>query len=215
VVLIELIDDLRCPRSHEETWLVASAERTEGRDITHGTLGCPICHAEYPIRDGVAWFDQPLRGASATLAERAGGEPEEAMRLAAFLDLSEPQGFALLAGDWARVASRIRDVVPPHLILLNPSPFVSADNGISVLAIQRGIPLAAGSCRGVALDAAHAGEAHLEAAVRVLRPRGRLVAPATVPVPSGLTELARDTQLWVAERAAAPPRLVTLQGRGG
>ena len=136
------------------------------------------------------------------------------MRLAAFLDLSNPEGFALLTGAWAPLAPLLRDVVPPHVILLNPTPFVSGGNGVSVLAIQIGIPLAAGTCRGVALDAAHADEAHLEAAVRVLRPRGRLVAPASTPTPSGVTELARDDQLWVAEREAAPPRLVTLHGRG-
>jgi hypothetical protein len=141
-------------------------------------------------------------------------EPELAMRLAAFLDLSDAQGFALLAGSLGRAAPSLRGVVPTHLVLLNPQPPVAAGDGISVLEIAAGIPLADATCRGVALDDAHADAAHVEAAVRVLRPRGRLVAPASTPTPAGVTELARDERLWVAERHAAPPKLVLLQARG-
>jgi uncharacterized protein YbaR (Trm112 family) len=212
-VFIELVDDLRCPRAHEETWLVASASRTEGRHIMQGTLGCPICRAEYPIREGVVWFGEPK--AAAPAPDRAfPADPELALRLAAFLDLSDAQGFALLAGSWGAAAPVLQGVVPTHLVLLNPRPPVAAGDGISVLEIPAGIPLADASCRGVALDDAHADAAHLEAAVRALRARGRLVAPASTPTPAGVTELARDEQLWVAERDAAPPKLVPLQARG-
>jgi hypothetical protein len=100
-------------------------------------------------------------------------------------------------------------------VLLNPAASVSARDGISVLRIASGIPLAGATCRGVALDAAAAEGDYLDAAVRVLRPRGRLVAPAPTPVPRDVTELARDDHLWVAERLSAPPQLVTLRGRDG
>jgi uncharacterized protein YbaR (Trm112 family) len=213
-VLIELVDGLRCPRPHDETWLVAAAERTEGRDIMDGTLGCPVCRAEYPIRGGVVWFDPPDDSAGATPNESVTREPEVAMQLAAFLDLSDAQGFALLTGSWALLAQLLRDIVAPHLVLLNPTPSVAAGNGISVLHIRAGIPLAEGTCRGVALDAGHADATHLDAAVRVLRARGRLVAPVAAALPSGVTELVRDDRLWVAERAAGPPKLVTLRARG-
>jgi len=211
-VFIELVDDLRCPRPHEETWLVASADRTEGRDIVEGTLGCPVCHAEYAIRDGVVWFTEPR-----SLPPRAGPglsvDAEVAMRLAALLDLSDAQGLALLAGSWGSAAPLLRDVVPAHLVLLSPAAGVVACDGISVLQIASGIPLAAATCRGVALDAATTGGDYLDAAVRVLRPRGRLVAPASTPVPPEVTELARDEHLWVAERLASPPQLVALRPR--
>lgn len=211
-MFIELVDDLRCPRAHEETWLVASADRTEGRDIVEGTLGCPVCHAEYPIRDGAVWFTEPPAPRPREGPTTANVDAEVAMRLAAFLDLSDGQGFALLAGAWAAVAPLLRDVVPAHLVLLNPTPPVSAGSGISALLIASGIPLAAASCRGVALDATHAVDDSVSsAAVRVLRPRGRLIAPASSRVPAGVTELARDDHLWVAERDPAPPKLVTLR----
>jgi uncharacterized protein YbaR (Trm112 family) len=209
-VLIELVDDLRCPRAHDETWLVASAVRTEGRDILEGTLGCPICHAEYPIREGAVFFDdvEPNAGEPAPARDSA-----LAMRLAALLDLSDPRGFGVFCGIYGPLAGVLRAVVPPHLIALNPMPLVTMGEGISTLIIREGIPLAGATCRGVALDAAHADAARVEAAVRVLQPRGRLVAPAATPLPPGVSEMARDDQCWVAERSAAPPRLVTLRAR--
>jgi uncharacterized protein YbaR (Trm112 family) len=212
-VFIELVDDLRCPRPHEQTWLVAATLHTQGRDIIEGTLGCPVCHAEYPIRAGVVRFDrdQPVPlGPHRALPP----DPELGMRLAAFLDLSDPHGLALLAGSWGPAARPLRGLVPTHLVLLNPRPFVAAGDGISVLEITSGIPLAEATCRGVALDDAHATATHLDDAVRVLRPRGRLVAPASAPTPPGVMELARDERLWVGERNAAPPKLVTLRARG-
>lgn len=213
-MFIELVDDLRCPRSHEETWLVASTNRTVGRDIIEGTLGCPSCRAEYPIREGVVWFGEPGLAGDPAPGRSLPADPELAMRLAAFLDLSDAQGLALLAGAWGPAAQSLRGIVPPHLVLLNPQPPVAAGEGISVLEIASGIPLADATCRGVALDDAHADAAHVDDAVRVLRPRGHLVAPASTPTPAGVTELARDEQLWVAERNAAPARLVSLQSRG-
>jgi hypothetical protein len=135
------------------------------------------------------------------------------MRLAAFLDLSDAQGLALLAGSWAAAAPLLGDVVPTHLVLLNPPPGIAGGNGISALQIASGIPLAAATCRGVALDAATTDGDYLGAAVRVLRAGGRLVAPTSVPLPRGVTELARDERLWVAERVAAPPQLVALRPR--
>ncbi|MDQ3996186.1 MAG: hypothetical protein M3303_04125 [Gemmatimonadota bacterium] len=210
-MFIDLVDDLRCPRPHEETWLVASSDRTEGRDIVQGTLGCPICRAEYPIRGGVVWFaDAPDARPAPPVDSDSAADPELAMRLAAFLDLSDAQGFALLAGSWASLAPLLRGVAPTHLVVLNPAAPLSAGGGISVLHVANYIPLAAATCRGVALDDAHAGPAYLRDAVHVLRPRGRLVAPASTPTPSGATELARDEHLWVAERDAAPPKLVPL-----
>lgn len=214
-MFIELVDHLRCPRPHEETWLVVSADRTEGRDIVEGTLGCPICHAEYPIHRGVVGFGRPERSARpAPGAVAPVSDPAPAMRLAALLDLSDAAGFALLAGSWARHAHVIRDIVASHLVLLNPAPPIDARGGLSVLEAPDAIPLAEASCRGVALDAAHADPARTTAAVRLLRPRGRLVAPAATPLPPGVSELARDAELWVAERDVAPQVVVLRRGEG-
>ena len=45
-MFIELVDALRCPVAHAESWLVAAAIRMEARHIVDGTLGCPVCSAE-------------------------------------------------------------------------------------------------------------------------------------------------------------------------
>jgi uncharacterized protein YbaR (Trm112 family) len=211
-LFIELVDDLRCPRPHEETWLVASVDRTRDRDIVAGTLGCPVCRAEYPIRDGAVWFDDATPAVPGASVEP---DAQLAMRIAAFLDLSEANGFAVLAGSYAPLAERLRGVIPTHVIALNAPRPVRTGEGISALIIHAGIPLANATCRGVALDSAHSDPARLDAAVRVLQPRGRLVAPATTALPDGVTELARDEDLWVAERTAAPSEPHELRGRGG
>ena len=80
-MFVELIDALRCPRAHEDTWLVAAAAETRDRCVVHGSLGCPVCRATFPIAGGVARFDQapapaaPPPGPGATLDVRVPGAP--------------------------------------------------------------------------------------------------------------------------------------------
>ena len=40
-MFVELVDLLRCPHAHEDSWLVAAADETADRHIVHGSLGCP------------------------------------------------------------------------------------------------------------------------------------------------------------------------------
>src|SRR5207253_11219339 len=69
------------------------------------------------------------------------------------------------------------------------------------------LPLGAGSCIGIALDSAAAAES-VSSAVRCLQPAGRIVAPASTELPGGLTELARDSDFFVA---AKTPELTSLR----
>ena len=63
----------------------------DDRDIIEGTLGCPICQAEYPIRDGVACFsDRAAPRVSGPVSE------EDAVRVAAALDLTDARMTAIL-----------------------------------------------------------------------------------------------------------------------
>src|SRR4030081_3421247 len=94
-MFIELVDALRCPTPHDESWLVGSADRMEARHIVEGTLGCPVCRAEFPIHDGVVDF---RRGPARALPSNAAPDPEQTMRLAALLDLSDASGFPVLLG---------------------------------------------------------------------------------------------------------------------
>lgn len=208
-MFIELVDSLRCPNAHDETWLVLAARHVDDRDIIEGILGCPICHAEYPIADGVARFDG---GAPRiTIAESAPSE-EAALRLAAQLDLTDPRGYAVLVGASGVHGPLIATMTDVQLLLADPPPGIGMGRGLSGLTIVPGsttLPLAPASARGIALDASASPEL-MRASVAVLRPGGRLVAPASLRLPEELTELARDADVRVAERATASAGLMSL-----
>jgi uncharacterized protein YbaR (Trm112 family) len=206
-MFIELVDSLRCLNAHEDTWLVAAVARLDGRHIAEGTLGCPVCRREYPIRDGVGWFVEPSSAPDASrLTPHAPPAPDDRVtRAAALLGLMDAGGIIVLGGDWADCADAIAELGPAHVVILNRSATSDAPQSVSSLVVGDRLPFAAASVRAAALDAELA--AALSSAAHVLRSRGRLVAPADAPVPDGVTELARDAENWVAERAvvASPP----------
>jgi uncharacterized protein YbaR (Trm112 family) len=213
-MFLELVDSLRCLADHEETWLVASVASMAGRHIVRGTLGCPVCGAEYPIVDGIARFDRPDADATELTAERPRPPepaPEDVMRAAALLGLTEGGGVVLLDGRWSDVASPLLEIVQVHLLLVDPPRPMPLAERISVLRTTGPIPLAAGTLRAAALDASAARPETVASAVKALRARGRLVMPASAPVPAEVLELARDDADWVGERTppGTPPVRLT------
>ena len=209
-MFIELVDVLRCPNSHAETWLVLAAEVMEDRDVVSGTLGCPICRAEFQITDGVARFgDVP--------PSVRGNEPpdeNEALRLAALLDLGDSRGYAILVGDVGRHAPLLRATTDVQLMLVDPPRSVTMGFGLSGLTTPASgtLPLAAASARAVALDEGATSEL-LASALKVLAPAGRLLAPVRLELPDGVAQLARDDRQWLAERADASSGIVGLTRR--
>ncbi|MFL5577541.1 MAG: hypothetical protein ACJ79S_16415 [Gemmatimonadaceae bacterium] len=216
-MFVELISALRCLTPHEESWLVAAARRTVGRNVAEGTLGCPVCRREYPIVGGVAYFGTEPPAAAGTRAEERwdapADAPDEALRLAALLDLATPGGLVVLGGGWGRLAPALLEIAPVRCLLVDPDFDARGAGELSVIRSAGAIPIAAGAARGVALDALAAGEGTLAAAVRALGAGGRLVAPAEASLPAGIAELARDGALWVGERAEAPPSAPVAIGR--
>jgi uncharacterized protein YbaR (Trm112 family) len=184
---IEMVDLLRCPRAHAETWLVASTDRMVDRDIVDGSLGCPVCEATYPIRDGAVYFTDAPAGRA---VEAPDGE--QVMRAAALLGLGEAGGVVVLEGAWAAYARPLAEVCEAHYLLLNPTV---ASRGSVVYAT--GVPLGAGVARAAAVE-----RPDVAAAVRV---GGRVVALAGEPVPGGVRELARDADHWVGEVTGSAP----------
>lgn len=207
-MFIELVDALRCPVPHEESWLVAAAVRMEARHIVEGTLGCPVCSAEYPIHNGVVDF---RRAGGAVIAVTVAGDPGRAMRMAALLNLADAQGFAVLLGEWGAQAHELASIVELPLVLVDPPADVVGAPGISVLRCDGDVPLAVGAARAMAIDDGSASR--VASAVRATRAKGRVLAPVAVPVPSEVTELARDDTMWVGERSAPPSPLVSLHVR--
>jgi uncharacterized protein YbaR (Trm112 family) len=204
-VFIELVDALRCPVSHEESWLVAATTRMESRHIMEGTLGCPVCAAEYPIANGVVDF---RRSPAHPAAPEEPSDPQRALKLAALLDLTDNQGFAVLLGAWGNHATELAAITEIPLILVDPPAGITGSPGISVLRCDGVLPLAATTARAIALDTGDA--ARVASAVNTTRPKGRVVAPITIELPDGITELARDASVWVGERVSPASPLITL-----
>jgi uncharacterized protein YbaR (Trm112 family) len=210
-MFIELVDLLRCPRDHEDSWLVAAIHERAGRDIVRGVLGCPICTAAYPIENGVAIFGRGIPSAQ----DHARGAYDEssddlAMRCAALLDLFEPGGAVILGGTWARAARGLLEIARTGILLVAPQPSVPPGSTLSTIEISDGFPVAAGSIRGIALDERTCSASLLASAVHALKPGGRLVAPVSAKMPPGVIERARDDALWVAETDPASGTLVPL-----
>ena len=200
-MFIELIDVLRCPNAHEESWLVLASGRIDGRDVMEGVLGCPVCEAEYPIADGVARFARESR------PDAVAGESsaEEALRLAALLDLADSKGYAIITGTLGNNAPALCALTDVPLLLVNPPPGIVMGRGLSGLVIGSDwatLPLAASSARAVALEDS-ATPSQLLAALLVVRPPGRVLAPVALALPDGVAELARDDRQWLAERRPA------------
>jgi len=198
-MFIELVDMLRCPNRHEESWLVLAADRTNGRYVMDGMLGCPICHAEYPIVAGVARFGGP------PVARTCPPDASESLRLAALLDLSDARGYTILVGATGNHAPGMRELTDVQLLLVDPPAGIEMGNGLSGLTTNQAsvLPVAAASARAIALDDS-ATPALLDAALTVLVPGGRLLAPVRLPLPAEVSELARDDRHWLAERLRTP-----------
>jgi hypothetical protein len=211
-VFIELLDLLRCINEHEDTWLVASFKAVTNRFVVEGTLGCPICSAEYPIRNGIADFsagvEHPRRE-----DERPAGihEREElATRIGAFLNVIEPGATVVLGGTWADAALELSLMTEARVVALNPKAGAEESETVGLLRVGSEIPVAPGSGLGVALDASFPAET-VASAVKAVRPGGRIVGPIEFPPPGELALLAQDDDYWVAQKA---PEVIKLSHAG-
>ena len=195
-MFIELVDALRCPAPHEDSWLVATVDRYHGRYIAEGDLGCPVCRARYLVRDGAVQFADVFVAPEHALE----ASEDDVARAQALLGLAEPGGRVVLAGSAAALVHGLEEASGTAMLLVNPRG-VTATPGLSTLWCRDQVPLAPASLRG-AIIGAGVSSAIIPSLVRALAPGGRLVAPAAMPVPMDVRGLARDDREWVAERTA-------------
>jgi uncharacterized protein YbaR (Trm112 family) len=205
-VFIEVTDILRCPREHEEAYLVLVPHRMEGRRVLAGVLGCPVCQAEYSITDGVACLGpsgETAPGAGG-VARRAGRTPAyDAGALLAFLGLEGKGGFVVLVGGAALLAAALAEAAPGvHVIAVNPPAGIAASDEVSVVLAAAGIPLKSRQVRGVVLGEDRAAPEDVAEALRVLLPGLRLVVEGEVSLPDTATVLARGGGVVVAGKVA-------------
>lgn len=194
---IELIDLLRCPRVHPDSWLVAAFSRMDGRFVVEGKLGCPVCSATYRIRDGIA--DLTEAEYESTHVGTGLGPPDEegAMRAAALLGLTKPNALVVLAGDAAFLAQQVSDLAEARVIALEPAARIVESEKVAVVLTDARLPFAPTSVDGIMLD--ESTTAFASDASRVLRQGGRLIVPQGTPLPAGFRQLAADDMEIVAE----------------
>lgn len=196
-MFIELVELLRCIRAHDESWLVASIDVLRERCIHSGRLGCPICKAEYPVIEGVVDFS--AASVSPALSSRSDDPEGVALRAGAFLGLAEASGTVILGGSWAAGAAALQRTTDVRVFAAN-SGIEDEAGAIGRILVSEAFPFAVASCAGVALDDRFHHSLY-GSAVRVIRPGGRMVGPASVPCPAALTLLAEDAESWVAEKS--------------
>lgn len=199
-MFIEVIDALRCPEDHRDSWLVASITRRDDRLVREGLLGCPVCGREYPIAQGIAWFGiVPFDRADER--ERGKIDDEGAMRVGAFLAPGEGSTIAL-HGSWAAYAPAVGDLIPLRIFAVNSPVTLEDSERVASVETRLGLPFAPRALQGVALGESASAE-DLASAVRVLADGARLVAPVALDVPPDMSELARDERWWVGEKRGA------------
>jgi len=229
---IDWLELLHCPSDHGASPLITVANVRSGDRLLDATLGCAICGARFALHDGIVdlsehFADEPASASSPSVGRTVqstrdvgsshqtmhypdGLPPVSAERIAALLSLTEPGARVVMCGRLAAVAHDVANLTGAQVLSVNPERDTPADD-LDVL--RTGglppIPLASASVVGFAIDLANVGL--LSDVARVVRVGGRVVAPASTPLPVGCRELARDEYEWVAE--IVPVALPTIQLR--
>ena len=195
-MFIELTDHLRCPAAHDESFLVLLPDEVVSRQVRSGTLGCPVCNATYPIRDGVVHF-----GTASVPAPLRPGAPAPIEALAAFLGLGGPGGYVALVGDVAALGRELVGAVPGvHFVGINAPPGSVGAERVSLME-GASIPVRARQLRGVILGAGYGGDKDwLTEGVRVVLPGLRVVGAGPAPDRPDLQVLAAADGWWVGVR---------------
>lgn len=218
-MFIELAEALDCPACHDAVGLVAFVRTSDRRRVLSGSLGCPMCEAEFPISGGLIDFGAHEPG---DLAPTAGlpREPAEApatavaTKLAALLGLGERDGLVVLLGaglgahaaELARMAGRVEVIA-----IVEPEEGAHPDiedlvAGVDpVRRLGHRWPFRSGALGGVGLRGRV--ETVRDEVSRCLVTGGRLVIVDPDPTDiqclaeTGFETLAADEETWVGVRS--------------
>jgi len=207
---IELTEMLRCPEAHREEMLVLSTGEMKDRMVRSGLLGCPVCHAEYPISRGIVNFRRSKERVAkdSSSGQRPAYSPPsplpsaDAAQLQALLELSGPGGYVVLVGAAVRQAPRLAGLMAGiHFVGINPPPDMEEQSALSLLYANEKIPIRTAVARGVVVGADLATSPWLVEAHRALLRGRRFVVENEEPeLPIGLLKLAAENGLWVGEK---------------
>lgn len=195
-MFIELAEFLRCPADHDETYCVVTPDRMVGRHIVEGTIGCPRCRQEFPIRDGVGLLTV---GGVRTPSIRSAALPD-VMTVAALLNLMGPGGYAVLVGSAAQLVEGLAAVIDGvHFVAVNAPADVAADARWSRVDGAARLPLRSSMARGVVLGG-ECEDALVADAGRVVLRGLRVVRLVEEALPTGVRELATGQGMAVGEK---------------
>lgn len=192
-MFIELTDHLRCPADHDESFLVLLPSGMDGRLVHAGVLGCPICHRETVVEDGIADFGgAPPAPAATTLT------PDAAHAL---LGLDGPGGYVALVGGAGALAAGLAALLPGvRFVLVNPPPGAAPSDSASVLRAGR-LPIKTAAMRGAIITADHASNpGWLTAALGCVLPGLRVLVEGQAADRAGVSVLAEAGGWWVGRR---------------
>jgi hypothetical protein len=196
-LFIELAEYLKCPVEHEDAYLVLATGAMKGRAIRYGTLGCPVCRAEYlVVQQCVRFGPRPgLPEAPATLPA--------ADAVHALIGLESPGGYVALVGSAADLAGDLASWMPNvHFVCVNAPEGATPSVTRSLVESTATIPLRNGVVRGVVLGAEYPEDPWAAEAARVtLRGQRVVVLRESVVPPSGLATLAAGQGMWVGRKA--------------
>ena len=203
---IELTEMLRCTEDHREEYLVLSTSEMNGRMINLGVVGCPVCHREFEIIDGIVDFTEVITGERQQRAVRRTPvqptTPVDPQSLQALLDLSGPGGYVVLAGSAARHADSLASLMGGiHFIGINAPADIEELPVLSLLQTDQVIPLRSAMARGAVVGAELSRTHWVGEAARVLLHGRRLVVESEQPtLPESVKQLAVGQGLWVGEK---------------
>jgi uncharacterized protein YbaR (Trm112 family) len=203
---IELTEMLRCPEEHREEFLVLSTSEMNGRMVWIGLVGCPVCHRNFEIIDGVVDFSEVAAGERQARAVRRTPAPDspvvlDPQSLQALLELTGPGGYIVLLGSAARLAEGLAGLMGGvHFVGINAPPDVEELPVLTLLQTDRVIPLRQAMARGVVVGAELARTPWVAEGVRVLLRGRRLVIEDEQAAPAGLKKLASGQGVWVGEK---------------
>lgn len=196
-MFIELSEVLQCPGGHAPTYLVVATGIMSGRDIVHGTIGCPTCGREFLIDKSVAAFG-PAPDRPAADAALPGADD-----MLAVLGLGSPGGYVVLLGSAARMAAPLASRVPGvHFATVNAPDDVTPADYLSLLEGATTVPLKASVTRGVVVGSEYADPGWLAESARVVLRGQQLVVlrERLEQEPVGIDLLAVGRGMWVGKK---------------
>ena len=206
---ITLTDHLTCPRCGPSAGLILLMEQAAGRRVVTGSLGCPSCRTQYPIRRGVCEFAQGQGQGHGTGTGTGTGTAGAGLRVAALMELGEGSGFVVLDGPLAlRVAEELRAHAPdiePVVVLRSERGAEVEGVEASALLVSGPLPIGDRVMRGAAYVGGAPGPERLAELMRVTRPTGRVVV-------EGAPERGLDAAAAQLEAAGASVRARDAEG---